>query len=81
MHIYIHMHTFMQVTLLLDSLAKEEDIAMHIVRLQKQVDTAQLDWQSASAAVADFKYVMLRIIFLCVYMCIYIYIYIYVKIA
>lgn len=44
-----------QAALLLDSLVKEEDMALRIMRLQKQADTAQLDLQSAMQAVADFK--------------------------
>jgi len=45
----------LQVTLLLDSLVKEEDLALHITRLQKRADAAQLDLQSAGTNVEAFR--------------------------
>jgi len=40
---------------LLDSLVKEEDLAMHILRLQKLAENAQDDLRNAEAAVSSFK--------------------------
>jgi hypothetical protein len=45
----------LQVALLLDSLVKEEDLAMHILRLQKLAENAQDDLRNAEAAVSSFK--------------------------